>query len=263
MHAEQAPEARRGAHTQRSSTRLHSGLRAAGHLPRVQGVMNPSGKDSSNSLPDTASALSAKKRVASDPSCYFMGLSYELRWAFTYFKELGSSQRFTPKGHRAKDTGARQIFIRSKARGWVTKFKYCVQFWVPQYERDMDILDRVQQRATKAIKGLGHLLRGQAERAGTVQLGEEKARGHLINVYKYLKGGYTAYGARLFPVVPNNRTRDNGHKLKHRRVPLNIRKHFFTMRVTEPWHRLHGEVVESPSLEIFKSHLGRVLNNWL
>ncbi|KFQ06178.1 hypothetical protein N329_09713, partial [Haliaeetus albicilla] len=50
-------------------------------------------------------------------------------------------------------------------------------------------------------------------------------------------------------------------KLKHMRFPLNIRKHFFTVRMTEPWHRLPREVVESPSLEIFKSHLVTALGS--
>ncbi|KAK4827967.1 hypothetical protein QYF61_022669 [Mycteria americana] len=43
---------------------------------------------------------------------------------------------------------------------------------------------------------------------------------------------------------------------------LTIRKHFFTVRVTEHWHRLPKMVVESPSLEIFKSHLDVVLDNY-
>jgi len=33
--------------------------------------------------------------------------------------------------------------------------QYCLQFWDPQYERQMDlILERGQQRATKMIEGL-------------------------------------------------------------------------------------------------------------
>ncbi|KAK4816577.1 hypothetical protein QYF61_017967 [Mycteria americana] len=35
--------------------------------------------------------------------------------------------------------------------------EYCVHFWAPQYKRDMDILERVQQRATRMIKVLEHL----------------------------------------------------------------------------------------------------------
>jgi len=38
-----------------------------------------------------------------------------------------------------------------------------------------------------------------------------------------------------------------------------MRKNFFTLRATEPWHRLSREVVESPSLEIFKTRLDKVL----
>ncbi|KAK4829864.1 hypothetical protein QYF61_007256 [Mycteria americana] len=104
---------------------------------------------------------------------------------------------------------------------------------------------------------------GKAARAGTVPPGEGKGQGDLINVYKYLEGGYREDEARLSSVVPSDRTRGNGHKLKHRRFTLNIRKHFFTVRVTEHWHRLPREIVESPSLGKFRSHLDMVLSNQL
>ena len=84
-------------------------------------------------------------------------------------------------------------------------------------------------------------------------------RGDLIQVYKYLRCGGHSGTAGLFSVVRGDRTRGNGLKLQHRKFRTNVHKNFFTVRVTEHWNRLPREVVESPSLEIFKTRLNTYL----
>ncbi|KAK4822296.1 hypothetical protein QYF61_012995 [Mycteria americana] len=102
--------------------------------------------------------------------------------------------------------------------------QYGVQLWGSQHKTDMGLLEQVQ-RTTKMIRGLEHLPY------------EDRLRelGSLPSPHVHLAPG---------------------------RFQLDIMKNFFTKRVVKhrnPW--LTGEVVESPSLEVFKSYVDVVLRD--
>ena len=59
----------------------------------------------------------------------------------------------------------------------------------------------------------------------------------------------------LFLQAAANRTRGHSLKLCQGRFRLDIRKKFFTEKVIKYWNCLLGEVVESPSLDVFKARL--------
>ena len=64
-------------------------------------------------------------------------------------------------------------------------------------------------------------------------------------------------GPRLFTAMHSGRVRVNRHKLKQEGFRLDVGRSFFSTRTVKQW--LPREAVQSPSLEVFKTHLDKAL----
>lgn len=100
-----------------------------------------------------------------------------------------------------------------------------VKFWAPQYEKDVELLERICWTATKVMKG-------QRERR-TISL--EKTREDLIHGCKYLEGGCKEDGASLFSVTGPEAAGTNWDTGGFLWTSGNS---FPALRMAKPWHRL-------------------------
>ena len=125
----------------------------------------------------------------------------------------------------------------------------------------VNMLDRRDaiQRDPDRVKHLSY--EDRLRELGLFTLEKRRLWGDVTAAFQYLKGACRKEGEGLFIRECGDRTRGNSFKLKEGSFRLDIRKKFFTVRVVRHWNRLPREVVDAPSLAVFKARLDGALGN--
>jgi len=144
--------------------------------------------------------------------------------------------------------------------------EYAIQVWNPWNVGDVDLLEKVQRRATRQISGIGKLpYEERLKILGLTSLQERRKRGDMIELHKMINGITNVQLGQIFKSVNQDsqmcRTRGAlNQNLFKQHTRLEVRKNFFTQRVINGWNELPVGVKNSATTLAFKINYDKYMS---
>ena len=136
------------------------------------------------------------------------------------------------------------------------RLEYCSTVWHPVLKKDSTKIEKVQRRATRQIHMLRHLsYEKRLKHLNLPSLAYRRHRADMIQIYKIMHGLDELDLAHFFDHPTDNRTRGHRYKIGEKKVYSKLRHGLFLQRCINEWNNLSSVVVESTSLNSFKSNL--------
>ena len=143
--------------------------------------------------------------------------------------------------------------------------EYCVQAWSPWLQQDIDLIEKVQQRAVKAVSGLFGSYSEKLAELKLLSLADRRLRGDMIQTFKIVNKiddvdpsdfftfatSQHSYATRQAATVTESATLPS-LGLSQGPCNLELRRNFFSQRVVALWNTLPTEVQSAPSVDQFK-----------
>ena len=134
--------------------------------------------------------------------------------------------------------------------------EYCIQTWRPHRKKVIDMLERVQRRATQIIPTLRNIsCEMRLKEYGLTTLETRRLRGDQIEGLKILNGYENIDRYFFVTAKEERRTRGHGVTLAKKQCILDIRQFSFSQRIVIEWNRLSADCVGACSVNIFKNKI--------
>ena len=143
---------------------------------------------------------------------------------------------------------------------------YCSPVWRPYLQKDINLIEKVQKRATRMVegfRGVDYFSRLKSMRLTTLET--RRLRADLIEVFKIVNGFEGLREEQFFERKQVEEgacgTRRNSHALYKKRFRLDVAKFSFSNRIINEWNRLPNKVIESRNVNAFKGKLDDYLKH--
>ena len=191
-------------------------------------------------------------------------------------KDLGVivASNLKPGGQCAKAAGTGQAVLGQLARAFHFRDRYvflqlyktyvrphvefAVQSWSPWTAANKEVLEEVQKRAIRMVSGLRIVeYEDRLLELGMATLEERRHQADMTMVFKVLKGMEDVDKAEWFTMASKaqrlTRTAADPKNVRVKHGRLEIRKIFFTVRVTNEWNKVPGQIKGLRSVDAFKA----------
>ena len=138
--------------------------------------------------------------------------------------------------------------------------EYCIHACSPYLRKDIDMLKKIQRRATKLIPGLSDIrYEERLKECGLTTLETRRIRGDQIEVFKILNGYETIDSNIFFGIKESNITRGHNFTLVKKQSRLDVRKCSLSQRTIDVWNKLSTECVHASIVNMFKTRIDKYL----
>jgi len=135
--------------------------------------------------------------------------------------------------------------------------EFAVQAWSPWTVADREVLEQVQKKAVKQISGLRSTdYEGRLRELGLTTLEECRHQADMVMTYKILTGKEDVEPNIWFKTAAEaarvTRASADARNVRISHGRLDVRRHFFSIRCTEPWNSIPSEIKELKTVNSFK-----------